>query len=96
MTQHDAATLFTLAKKISRLFAEPAAELLHSEDHSNLMEYETKLLAYANLLSVENREQFLAAEVQNMRAYLSDMLLRYRRSRQPRSLRSSENKEGAK
>ena len=79
MTKHDAQTLFALAKRISRLFAEQEVELLSYEGHSNLMEFETKLLAYANLLSVDDREKFLADEVKDARDYLADILLRERR-----------------
>ena len=57
-----AESLFGIAREIVD-FANEYTEHLSFEDYSMLMELEAKLLAFANLLSVHDRESFLAEEL---------------------------------
>jgi uncharacterized membrane protein len=54
--------LFALAREIGD-FANEATERLSFDDYATLTELEAKLLAFANLLSVTDREAFLAEEL---------------------------------
>lgn len=54
--------LFGLAKEIAD-FADEETEHLSYEDHTALLEYETKLLAFGNVLGASNRKAFLQEEI---------------------------------
>lgn len=58
-----AETLFGLAREIAD-FANEQTERLNFEEYSDLMELEAKLLAYGNLLTAFNRDQFLDDEIE--------------------------------
>jgi hypothetical protein len=57
-----ATALFELAREIAD-FANEQTECLNFEEYGGLMELEAKLLAYGNLLTALNRDQFLDDEI---------------------------------
>jgi len=65
-------TLFGLAKEIAD-FADEQTEHLSYEEYATLMEYEAKLLAFANILSAFNRNAFLEEEIAEAIACLEDL-----------------------
>lgn len=62
-------TLFGLAKEIAD-FADEHSEDLNIEDYGALLEYETKLLAFGNLLCVSDQDAFLEEEIEEATDYL--------------------------
>ena len=67
-----AETLFDLAKEIADL-ANDETERLSFEEYADLMECETKLLAYGNLLMVPDRDAFLKEAIEGAADLLAFM-----------------------
>lgn len=76
MTHLLTRTLFTLAQEFSHLMSDEQTETLSYEEYASLAEYETKLMAFGNLLSAINLEDFLAAEISDAKDYLRCSRLR--------------------
>lgn len=81
-----AARIFALAKEYYRLYSDTDADLLSYDEYSNLLDYETKLNAFGNLLTVRDVRQFLRDELKDARCYLRCTRIRLRASHaNPRS-----------
>lgn len=81
MNKHDesktlGAQLYALSKEFSRLCDCEVTEHIPFEDYNNILEYETKLNAFGNLLSVSDTTKFLHAEIEEAESYLADFRLR--------------------
>ncbi len=63
--------LWTLAQKLAE-YAIQQTEQLDFETYAALSEYETKLLAYAELLSISDPAHFLHEELQSVRHFLEE------------------------
>ena len=63
--------LWTLAQELAE-FADQQTEQLDFETYAAVSEYETKLLAYAELLSISDRAQYLLEELQSARQFLEE------------------------
>ncbi len=66
------AHLYALSKEFSRLCDCKVTEQIPFEDYNNILEYETKLNAFGNLLSVSDTMKFLQAEIEEAECYLAD------------------------
>ncbi len=76
-----ASRTFALAKEFYRLYSDSDAELLSYDEYTNLLDYETKLNAFGNLLTVRDVRKFLRHELNDAKAYLRCTRIRLRVSR---------------
>jgi len=81
LSEKLAARIFALAKEYYRLYSDIDAELLSYDEYTNLLDYETKLNAFGNLLTVRDVRKFLRDELKDARCYLRCTRLRLRASR---------------
>ena len=72
MTQELIAHLFHLAKEYSRLSGD-ITEHVPFEDYNHILEYEIKLNAFGNLLSVTDTAKFLQEEINAAESYLASV-----------------------
>jgi len=63
--------LWTLASELAE-YADQQTEQLDFETYAAVSEYETKLLAYAELLSISDPAQFLQKELLSARQFLEE------------------------
>ena len=63
--------LWILAGELAE-FADQQTEQLDFETYAAISEYETKLLAYADLLSISDPAHFLHEELQSVREFLEE------------------------
>ena len=81
LSEKLATRIFALAKEYYRLYSDIDAELLSYDEYTNLLDYETKLNAFGNLLTVRDVRKFLRDELKDARCYLRCTRLRLRASR---------------
>ena len=72
MTRELIAHIFSLAKQYSRLCGD-STEHLSFEEYNNILEYEIKLNAFGNLLSVSDTTKFLQDEIDDADSYLDSL-----------------------
>jgi hypothetical protein len=76
MNHHLTARIMSLAKEYYLLMADADAEDLSYDEYTCLLQYEAKLNAYGNLLTVEEPAAFLRHELNDAKAFLRCMRLR--------------------